>query len=124
MFQYKIAIVEDSIAVQKNLKKLIKSFDNLIFVGEAESVKEGLALIKKERPEILILDIELTDGNGIEIIKEIKSSNINIKIIVLTNYYSFKDSDLFKKLNVKYFLDKTTEFDKTIEILELMTSGN
>jgi NarL family two-component system response regulator LiaR len=114
----KIVIIEDSKAVQKNLIKLIGSIDKLVPAGEAESVKEGLALIEKEKPEILLLDLELKDGNGLEIIKELRSSNMNIKIIILSNYSLLKDSKIIKKLKVDYFLDKTTEFDKTIEVLE------
>ena len=58
-------------------------------VTQAESVKSGIENVKKKKPAYAVVDLRLGDGNGLEVVKEIKNSNDTIrnsKIIVLTGY--------------------------------------
>ncbi len=79
----KIAIIEDEQAERENLKSVIHSFfPQIEITGEAATVEEGLTLIRKSNPDILMLDIELRDGNSFDLIK--KLDTINFQIIWLT----------------------------------------
>ncbi|MFW5699746.1 MAG: LytR/AlgR family response regulator transcription factor [Bacteroidota bacterium] len=81
----KIAIIEDEKAERENLKSVIHSFfPEIEITGEAETVQEGLTLIRKINPDILMLDIELKDGNSFDLLK--KLDTINFQIIWLTAY--------------------------------------
>ena len=55
-------------------------------VTQAESVKNGINTVKLSKPAFAVVDLRLGDGNGLEVVKIIQSSNINSRIIMLTGY--------------------------------------
>ena len=55
-------------------------------VIQAESVKQGIEKVKLDKPAFAVVDLRLADGNGLEVVKSIQSSNINSRIIMLTGY--------------------------------------
>ena len=55
-------------------------------VSQAEGVKKGIDLIKLNKPAFAVVDLRLSDGNGLEVVKELQVSNTNCKIIMLTGY--------------------------------------
>ena len=55
-------------------------------VSQAEGVKKGIDLIKSNKPAFAVVDLRLGDGNGLEIVKELQTSNASCKIIMLTGY--------------------------------------
>lgn len=87
-------------------------------VFEAKDFKSANQIIDKEQPDIAILDIQLPDGSGIDLLSKIKNTHKNAIVIMLTNYpYSIirKRCD---ELGADYFFDKSTEFEKVLEVLE------
>ena len=55
-------------------------------VFQAESVQKGVETVKSKKPGFAVVDLRLGDGNGLEVVKEIQSSNNNSRIIMLTGY--------------------------------------
>ena len=55
-------------------------------VSQAEGVKKAIQSIKSKKPAFAVVDLRLTDGNGLEIVKELQASNSNCRIIMLTGY--------------------------------------
>ena len=55
-------------------------------VTQAEGVKKGIEKVKSIKPAFAVIDLRLTDGNGLEVVKEIQNLNINSRIIMLTGY--------------------------------------
>ena len=55
-------------------------------VSQAEGVKKSIELIKSKKPAFAVVDLRLGDGNGLEVVKELQSSNEDCKIIMLTGY--------------------------------------
>ena len=55
-------------------------------VSQAEGVKKGLDAVKNNKPAFAVVDLRLGDGNGLEVVKEIQSSNNDSRIIMLTGY--------------------------------------
>ncbi len=82
----KAVIIDDEIRFRNSIRKKIETgFSNeVIVVGESESVKGGIALIENTQPDLLFLDIELTDGYSFEILNQLKA--YNFKIIFITGF--------------------------------------
>ena len=80
----KILIIEDEVALIKNLEFALKYQYQVSF---AENGKDGLAKAKKEKPDLILLDILLPDTDGIAILQELKKDHLTelIPVIVLTN---------------------------------------
>ena len=55
-------------------------------VSQAEGVKKGLDAVKNNKPAFAVVDLRLGDGNGLEVVKEIKNSNSNSRVVMLTGY--------------------------------------
>ena len=55
-------------------------------VSQAESVKNGIALVKQKKPAFAVVDLRLVDGNGLQVVKEIQTLNSESRVIMLTGY--------------------------------------
>jgi len=55
-------------------------------VSQAESVKNGITLVKQKKPAFAVVDLRLGDGNGLQVVKEIQTSNSESRVIMLTGY--------------------------------------
>jgi two-component system LytT family response regulator len=81
-------IVEDKEPIRKGLIQLLTLIDKDInVVGECESVQEGLIVLKACKPDLVFLDINLTDGTGFDLLEQIES--IDFKVIFITAYEEF-----------------------------------
>ena len=79
-----LLIVDDDNPFRERLARAMekKGFE----VTQAESVKKGINIVSTNKPAFAVVDLRLNDGNGLEVVKKIQSSNINSRIIMLTGY--------------------------------------
>tara|TARA_B100001540_G_scaffold5341_1_gene4725 strand:+ start:669 stop:1232 length:564 start_codon:yes stop_codon:yes gene_type:complete len=79
-----LLIVDDDNPFRERLSRAMekKGFQ----VSQAESVKNGIESVKLKIPAFAVVDLRLNDGNGLEVVKEIQTSNPNSRIIMLTGY--------------------------------------
>ncbi len=99
----RVVVVDDDISVVKVLKKFIPVYNLPIEIaGAAENVADGMEVIKKYKPDIVLLDIEMPDGTGFDLLRNF-SEEINFKIIFISahNQYAVK---AFKFSAVDYLL--------------------
>lgn len=82
----KISITDDHFVVLKGIESLLVDEDNIQVIATNENGKATLDALEKEQPDVLFLDINLPDINGITLTKTISKQYPNIKIIALTNY--------------------------------------
>ncbi len=78
----KILIVDDHPVVREGLSTLISRQPDLSVCGEAEGCTEAITLFDATKPDLVIVDIALKDGNGIELIKRIKARNESVRVLV------------------------------------------
>ena len=112
-----ILIVDDSEEVRENLSRLISTIDGLNIIGKAENHSDAVMLFEKHKPYIVILDIDLGLENGIEILKHIKHLYPATIVIMLTNYSNSGFKLSTEKLGADYFLDKSLDLERLINIL-------
>ena len=103
----KVIVVDDSVLLQKRLKKLILEIDQNISIMQAFKYEEALELFSSFNPETVILDIDLPDGSGIDLLRKFKKENSGVNVIMFTNYPTneFKKSCL--DLGANHFIDKS-----------------
>ncbi|MBB6713806.1 response regulator [Clostridium gasigenes] len=80
----KLIIVDDHDLIREGLNRILSFEDDLVILGEGKNGKEGLELIKTLTPEIVLLDINMPEMNGIETLKKIKEYSKDIKVVMLT----------------------------------------
>lgn len=97
----KVVIIEDRENVRELLIELVKSDNDLNLVGTATTVKDGIELIDRVKPNIALLDIELPDGKTFDILKNIKHQNF--KIVFITSHEDYA-IEAFKYSAIDYLL--------------------
>jgi two-component system response regulator DevR len=81
-----VLLVDDHEVVRMGLRTLLEKRDSLSIVGEAGSVAEAVAAAQQSRPDVIVMDIRLPDGNGVEACREIRGDLPDTKVIMLTSY--------------------------------------
>jgi two-component system response regulator RegA len=79
-----LLIVDDDNPFRERLARAMEKKG--FIVTQAESVKKGISTVRLNKPAFAVIDLRLGDGNGLEVVKMIQSSNINSRIIMLTGY--------------------------------------
>jgi two-component system, NarL family, response regulator DevR len=81
-----VFLLDDHEVVRTGLRALLEASDDIKVVGEAGTVAEALARIPSAKPDVAILDVRLPDGSGVEVCREVRSSDPNIACVMLTSY--------------------------------------
>ena len=79
-----VIIVEDHRMFREQLARLINKADDMRVCGEADNIRDGLALIKQERPSIAIVDISLEGSSGLELLKDLRAQGVAVPALVLS----------------------------------------
>jgi DNA-binding NarL/FixJ family response regulator len=87
----RVGVVDDHPAVRQGLISYLATRGDLDVCGEADNSADALALIEKHRPELLIVDLSLEDGSGLELIKQVRSRFDGVRMLV----YSMHDEKIF-----------------------------
>lgn len=82
----KILIVDDHDIVRRGLATLISRQEDLSVVAEAGTVAEAVEKARESVPDVVVMDIRLPDGSGIEACRDIRAENADIKVLMLTSY--------------------------------------
>jgi two-component system LytT family response regulator len=95
-------LVDDEMHVRKSVAGLIHHFcPKVVLVGEADSVESGLQAIRLYKPNLLLLDIQMGDGTGFDLLKKI--DNIDFRVIFITAYEQYA-VQAFKFSAIDYIL--------------------
>ncbi|KTD32379.1 two component response regulator [Legionella moravica] len=115
MTTYKIVTIDDSSVIRKIVNKAFQPFD--CCVSEAENGAEGLVVIYREKPDLIILDLTMPVMNGIEMLEKIKAdpSVKDIPVIMLTAESSKDVVVQIIKLGVKDYISKPFQSDQLME---------
>lgn len=81
-----VVIVEDYKLTRVGLRSTLNEYENINVIGEAEDAKIGLEVIKKEKPDVVLMDLGLPEMNGIEATQKVKEIAPNTKVIILTSH--------------------------------------
>jgi len=86
-----VAIVEDNFIALNVLKKMLQiNFPDIQVIWQALNIKEGIKLLKAEKPDLLFLDIELPDGNAFDILSSIDKQDFNVVFVTSHENYAIK----------------------------------
>ena len=79
-----LLIVDDDNPFRERLARAMEKKGFKVF--QAEGVKRGVDSVKHQNPAFAVVDLRLSDGNGLEVVKEIQKSNPNSRVVMLTGY--------------------------------------
>jgi two-component system response regulator DevR len=82
----RVVLVDDHEVVRNGIKALLEEIPGVSVVGEAGTVKDAIARVTWARPDVVIMDIRLPDGSGIEATREIRALLPNTQVLMLTTF--------------------------------------
>ncbi|MCM3404107.1 response regulator transcription factor [Cytobacillus oceanisediminis] len=118
-----VAVVDDHEMVRKGIISYLATEAGIKVIGEAESGNEAVKLVLNERPEIVLMDLLMENGNGIEATREILKSYPGCKIIIITSYYD--DEQVFPAIEAGAFsyMLKTANAAEVVNAIKKATQG-
>jgi two-component system response regulator DevR len=82
----KLLLVDDHEVVRTGLRTLLGSVPHLDVVGEAASIEEAIVEARRCQPKVILMDVRLPDGSGVEACRQIRSESPEIRVLMLTSY--------------------------------------
>ena len=79
-------LVDDHEVVRMGLRTLMEKREGFAVVGEAGDVAEAITTARRTEPDVIVMDIRLPDGSGVEACREIRNERPDTKVIMLTSY--------------------------------------
>jgi DNA-binding NarL/FixJ family response regulator len=113
----KVFIADDSLVVREHLVTMLDELPHIVIVGQAETVAKAINGILELRPDVVILDIRMPGGSGIDVLQRVKQGKATPIVIILTNYSYSGYRQKCLQAGADFFLDKSTEFDQIPELL-------
>lgn len=117
----KIFLVEDSQEVRERLCSMIKGIPDIELVAEVDNEDDAVQGICSLLPDVVILDLTLTGGSGMEVLRRIRLQPLHMQVIVLTNYSYPQYRKKCLDLGADYFLDKTKDIAELGELLSKLS---
>ena len=84
--QIRVLIVDDHEVVREGLRSLLRRRSDMTVVGEADSVASAVEEAQRSQPDVVVMDVRLGDGSGVEACREIRAERPDTKVIMLTSY--------------------------------------
>lgn len=111
--KYKTLIVDDERLARKEMRLLLAEFDEIFVVGEAENLSEAVEIIEKEKPQIVFLDIQLSNENGFELLEKTEQ-NFNLIFVTAFDAYAIRAFEV----NALDYLLKPVNPDRLAKAIE------
>lgn len=119
----RVVLIDDNANHLRGIKELINLESSFEVVGTTTSANLGINLVKKYHPDVVLMDINMPEKDGLQTIQAIEKLNLSTKIIALSGY---DDSDLIyraMKLGAKGYVLKTMASVKLINAIEEVAAG-
>ncbi len=128
----RIVIVEDEVKIREGMAKLIESQTGHVVQGEAVDGREGLEMILRFKPDLVITDIRMPRMDGLEMVKELHERKIPVHVVILSGYSEFEYAQKAIHYGVDDYILKPLSIDDVRDMLakvegkirkEQLTSG-
>ncbi|UCD43515.1 MAG: response regulator transcription factor [Chloroflexota bacterium] len=118
-----VSMIEDHQILVDSLSLMLRYESDIDFLGSASSISNGHNLIKETTPDVLLLDVGLPDGNGLDLIPEINAISPDTNIVVLT---SLSDETTLMRVidsGISGFVSKNSELSELMETIRKAADG-
>lgn len=118
-----ISITDDHLMVVEGLKTMLNRNEEIQIISTYNNIQDTIEGLKTNLPEILLLDINLPDGNGIVLCKQLKLTYKELKIIALSNYEEISFIKQIIKNGANGYLLKNTNLVELVEAIKTVKNN-
>lgn len=119
----RVLVADDHSLVRAGIRLLIESMEGVRVVGEAGSGEETLRLIRKLKPNLLLLDIKMPDPGGFEVLKQTAREFPEIRVIILTVHRTEEYATYAFRAGAHGYLPKTAATDELELAIRTVAAG-
>lgn len=119
----RVLIVDDHPSVREGLTMRIAGQPDMEVCGEASDTAEALALVNEKRPDVAIIDISLKTGNGLDLVKRIKSRDENVRMLVCSMYNESLYAERALRAGALGYINKENATEEIILALRRVLDG-
>ena len=112
-----VFVVEDSPAIRERLVEMLAHVDGATLVGEAETALDAIDGIRRCAPDLVLLDIHLREGSGLDVLRAMRGATGRPMFVVLSNDTSAKQRSACLAAGAMHVLDKSLDFLRITEII-------
>jgi DNA-binding NarL/FixJ family response regulator len=114
----KVFLADDSSMIRDRVATMLagRAID---IVGEAETPESSITGILAAQPDVVVLDVQLEGGTGLEVLRAVRAAEPDIAFVVFSNNAGPAYRKRYLGEGARRFLDKTTEFDQLVSAVEL-----
>lgn len=118
-----VMIVDDHPMMREGIKQLLEFDGEISVVSEASDGEECLAILQKNIPDVLLLDINMPKKNGIEVLEEIKRKKIPVKVLILTVHNEVEYLVKAVDIGVDGYILKDSESSELKKAINVVLNG-
>lgn len=112
----KVFIADDSEEACNRLARLLGMIDGVFIEGKAHNIMDAISSVHRLKPDVLLLDIRMQDGSGLEVLKAVKLLSPPPIVMMMTNQPIVQYRTKYIAEGADYFFDKATDLNKVFAI--------
>jgi DNA-binding NarL/FixJ family response regulator len=120
----RVLIVDDSEVLVQRLAFSLTSVPGIQVIGSAGNVADAVLRIREAKPDVVILDIAMPGGSGIDVLEVLKHDSAPPIVIILSNYSNRQYRSRCLGTGARYYFDKSDEFDKVAAVLRSLANAD
>jgi DNA-binding NarL/FixJ family response regulator len=82
----RVMLVDDHEVVRSGIKALLAATDDIVVIAESSSVRDAVVVAERSSPDVVVMDVRLSDGSGIEATRDIRARRPGTKVLMLTSF--------------------------------------
>ncbi len=119
----RVLIVDDHPLFRRGLVQLLRTIPAFVLVGEAASGAEGLVLARELRPDLILLDLNMRDGDGLDMLRGLRTARSKARVVMVTVSDSGEDVVAALRGGAEGYLLKDMEPEAMLEALQAVAAG-
>lgn len=119
----KVMITDDHVMMREGIKQLLEFDGTIKVIGEAGNGNECIEKLKELHPDVLLLDINMPEKNGIEVLKELKEEKFDVKVLILTVHNEVEYLINAVDVGVDGYIMKDSESSELKKAIQLVMDG-
>jgi len=120
----KVVVVDDSAEIRERLTAMLGEIPGVEIAGQATTVAEAIRSVRFLKPDVMILDLRLPDGNGLDVLRLLQREQVHTRAIVLTNYGYPQYEKRVMAAGAFAFLNKAREFIRVADLVRSLIPGS
>jgi DNA-binding NarL/FixJ family response regulator len=119
----RVLVADDHAIVRRGLRQILAETQDIDLEGEAATIDQALALLREQRFDVAIVDINLPGGSGLDLLAQIRREKPDLPVLVLTVYSEEQYAVRALKSGAAGFLTKESAPEKLVEAVRKLASG-